>query len=70
MFQVFTAGDLEQLLFCGLIAVAAFNGLGLLKLWFFLEMNLERDRNWTARELKRLEIALTSDRLNAAADLK
>lgn len=58
-YQFFTAPDADQRVFWGVIALAAANGVGLLKLWFFLEMNLERDRIWTARELKRLEITLT-----------
>lgn len=58
----FTAESLDERVFWGVIALAAFNGVGLLKMWFFLEMNLERDRAWTARELKRLEIALVRER--------
>jgi len=58
-YQFFTAAAVDERVFWGVIALAAANGVGLLKLWFFLEMNLERDRSWTARELKRLEIALT-----------
>jgi len=65
-YQFFTADNLEQRVFWGLIAVASVNGVGLLKLWFFLEMNLERDRNWTAREFKRLQIELSPDRADGA----
>ena len=66
-YAFFTADNLDDRVYWGVIALAAAGGLSALKLWFFLEMNLERDRNWTAREFKRLELALTRDR-GAAGD--
>ena len=61
-YHFFVAQGVDDRVFWGVIALAAANGVGLLKMWFFLEMNLERDRSWTARELRRLEIALSGDR--------
>jgi len=58
----FTADTLDDRVFWGVIALAASSGVSMLKLWFFLEMNMERDRTWTARELKRLQIALADGR--------
>jgi len=60
-YEFFTAEGLDDRVFWGVIVLAASSGVSALKLWFFLEMNLERDRNWTAREFKRLELALTRD---------
>ena len=57
-YAFFTAQTVDDRVFWGIIALAATSGVGMLKLWFFLEMNMERDRSWTARELKRLQIAL------------
>lgn len=65
-YHFFVAESVDDRVFWGLIAVVTLNGVGMLKIWFFLEMNLERDRSWTARELKRLEIALTRDRAAGA----
>jgi hypothetical protein len=61
-YHFFVADSVDDRLFWGLITVVTLNGVGMLKMWFFLEMNLERDRAWTARELKRLEIALVDRR--------
>ena len=61
-YEFFTAESLDDRVYWGVIVLAASSGVSALKLWFFLEMNLERDRNWTAREFKRLELALTRDR--------
>ena len=60
-YEFFTAESVDERVFWGLIAVVTLNGVGMLKLWFFLEMNMERDRSWTARELKRLEVSLARD---------
>lgn len=57
-YEFFTAESVDDRVFWGVIALAASSGVSMLKLWFFLEMNMERDRSWTARELKRLQIAL------------
>lgn len=59
-YEFFTAASVDDRVFWGVIALAAASGVSMLKLWFFLEMNMERDRSWTARELKRLQIALES----------
>lgn len=60
-YEFFTADSVDDRVFWGVIALAASSGVSMLKLWFFLEMNMERDRSWTARELKRLQIALEDD---------
>lgn len=61
-YAFFTAESVDERVYWGVVVLAAFSGVSALKLWFFLEMNLARDRSWTAREFKRLELALTRDR--------
>ncbi len=60
-YEFFTAGSLDERVFWGVIVLGASSAVSMLKLWFFLEMNMERDRGWTARELKRLELSLAAD---------
>lgn len=53
-YQFFTAAGVDDRVFWGVLAVAAFHGLSMFKMWFFMEMN----RHSLTREVKRVEIAL------------
>jgi len=57
-YEFFTAAGVDNRVFWGVLAVAAFHGLSMFKMWFFMEMN----RHSLTREVKRVEIALA--RLN------
>lgn len=53
-YEFFTAVDVDDRVFWGILAAVAFHGLSMFKLWFFMEMN----RNSVTREVKRIEVAL------------
>jgi hypothetical protein len=51
-YEFFTAASSDDRVYWGVLALAAFHGLSMFKLWFFMEMN----RNSVLREVKRVEI--------------
>jgi hypothetical protein len=53
-YHFFTAAAVDDRVFWGLLALAGFHAMSMLKLWFFMEMN----RHSVTREVKRIEIAL------------
>ncbi|MFP4278282.1 MAG: DUF6768 family protein [Wenzhouxiangella sp.] len=53
-YEFFTAGNIDDRVFWGVLVLAAFHALSMFKLWFFMEMN----RHSVTREVKRVEIAL------------
>ena len=53
-YEFFFASSADARVFWGVLALAAFHGLSMFKLWFFMEMN----RNSVLREVKRIEVEL------------
>ncbi len=53
-YAFFSATSIDDRVFWGIAALAAFHALSMFKLWFFMEMN----RHAVTREVKRVEIAL------------
>lgn len=53
-YAFFTATAVDARVYWGVLALAAFHGLSMFKLWFFMEMN----RNSVLREVKRVEVEL------------
>ena len=53
-YAFFSAASVDERVFWGVLALAAFHALSMFKLWFFMEMN----RHSVTREVKRVEIAL------------
>jgi hypothetical protein len=53
-YEFFTAANVDDRVFWGVLVLAAFHALSMFKLWFFMEMN----RHSVTREVKRVEIAL------------
>jgi len=53
-YEFFTAATVDDRVFWGVLALAAFHAMSMFKLWFFMEMN----RHSVTREVKRVEVVL------------